>query len=87
MNRFNENEFTRKEEIDMKTIADLQKELKDAKGYLLEVTVYTKDNKLIHSFISDNFPRVDMLRSHHEIEKLLVKDLKDSAIIKSEEND
>jgi len=58
-------------------IGELQEVVKTAKGYMLGITILTKEETLNHYLVSDNFPFLDMLKSLGRIKELVIKQLEE----------
>lgn len=56
---------------------DLMEKLESASGYMLTVSILDKDGKLNHRMIMKDFLKSDMLPSHFQIKKLLIKNLEE----------
>lgn len=54
-------------------LRDLIDSLSDANGYMITASVLDNKGNIVHELITDKFPLLDMLPSHAECKKLIVK--------------
>jgi hypothetical protein len=57
---------------DFKEILD---EINKSRGYWLGITILNDDGNLKHYLVSNNFPKLDFLRSNKKIKELIIDDL------------
>jgi len=69
--------FKTEREERMEKLIELSEQVKAGKGYMIGMTILTKTGELKHSLITDNFPKVDMLKAHSKVEGLIVEGLKE----------
>ena len=67
---------------EIKTLSDLAEFVNDSEGYMAGITLL-KDGNLTHYFFSDNFPYLDMLKSHTRVKGLIINKLEEDPRITS----
>lgn len=61
--------------LDREDFQELLKIISVSKGYMVGVTVLNEKNQLEHFLLSENFPKVEFLKSVKKIKELIINEL------------